>query len=142
MTPESQPVEVVNPEPLDVNVVGASDTDAQTKARVVSAAARVDADILRVDDQRTISRIWERTQQVIALSVVEVTLVVISIIVASPGLATIFGRTVPEDASAAASTGIVFLASIANLVIGFYFGRSNHQRVGGVATGSEQGAGR
>lgn len=26
----------------------------------------------------------------------------------------------------------VFLASVANLVIGFYFGRTNHTRVGGV----------
>lgn len=146
------PVIVANPEPLavtdtsteprDVRVVGQEDTTAQTTARSVAALARVDADILRTDDQRRISGMWERTQQVIALSVVEVTLLVVAAIVASPGLATIFGYPVPESATAAASTGIVFLASVANLVIGFYFGRTNHTRVGGVTTHSEEGGGR
>jgi len=135
---ESQPVEVTNPEPLRVTEVEATDTTAQSDARVIAASARVEADVLRVEDQRRISGIWERTQQVIALSVVEIALIVTSVIVATPGLATILGHSVPEAATAAASTGIVFLASVANLVIGIYFGRTNHTRVGGVTADRDE----
>ena len=66
--------------------------------------------------QRATSIIWERTQQVIAVAVCAVALAVAGIL------------ALRSDDPAA----FVFLSSVANLVIGFYFGRTNHQRVGGV----------
>lgn len=72
--------------------------------------------------QRDINRLWEWTQTVIALAVTTSALAI------SAYLA-IYG--VP-DAQVAA---FVFVYGVANLVIGFYFGRTNHQRVGGVELG-------
>lgn len=139
------PVEVTNPEPIDVKVSNPNripvDTGAETVAKTVASKADVSERALTAAGQRSTSLIWERTQQIIAISVVEMTLVVVSIVVATPGVATIFGYAVPEAATAAASTGIVFLASVANLVIGFYFGRTNHTRVGGPG-GDETGRSR
>ncbi len=130
------PVEVTNSDPMPVSLVEHQDHDspAQSDARKAAAQAQVSAEALRTDDQRRISGIWERTQQVIALSVVEITLIVVSLLVVTPALATIFGQPIPEAATTAATTGMIFLASVANLVIGFYFGRTNHTRVGGVGT--------
>lgn len=143
--PTSADVRVVNEEPMPMTIVADrrnEDTVAQTDARVVAATRRSDANVSRVDNQQKISSIWESTQRIIALSVVETTLIAVSVIVAAPGVATIFGVPLPETATTAASTGVVFLASIANLVIGFYFGRTNHQRVGGQTTDAEQDIGR
>lgn len=123
------PVVVANPDPISVEV---HEAPKQTEIKKVETTARIDAEVLRTEDQRRISGIWERTQQIIALSVVEVTLIVIAIIVSTPGVATVLGVPIPQEAQSAAQTGLVFLASIANLVIGFYFGRTNHSRSGGV----------
>jgi uncharacterized membrane protein YjjB (DUF3815 family) len=62
-----------------------------------------------------------------------VTLVVGALIVMIPGIAALTGSRVPPEAITMASTGLVFLASVANLVIGFYFGRTNHTRSGGIS---------
>lgn len=73
--------------------------------------------------QRHINLIWENTQRMVALSVIWTALG------AASGLI-VFGRQLatPDLQLAAA----VFLFGVANLVTGFYFGRTNHQRVGGV----------
>jgi hypothetical protein len=42
---------------------------------------------------------------------------------------------VPDFMVTASVAGMLFLTGIANLVIGFYFGRTNHERVGGVGHG-------
>lgn len=91
--------------------------DPEAQAKATAARAAVAADALRTEDQRRISGIWERTQQLIALSVVITALVVSAILALRPG----------------DNSPFVFLASVANLVIGFYFGRTNHTRVGGVS---------
>lgn len=106
-------------------------TEHDAEARATAAAAGVDANILRTEDQRRISGMWERTQQVIALAVVIDTLLVVSGLVLLPAMTVANGGTVPEASASAAQAGMIFLASVANLVIGFYFGRTNHQRVGG-----------
>jgi hypothetical protein len=93
-----------------------AESELQATARTVAAKAGVDADVLRTEDQRRISGIWERTQQVIALSVVLTALFVSAWLAVQPN----------------GNSPYVFLASVANLVIGFYFGRTNHTRVGGV----------
>lgn len=70
--------------------------------------------------QRDTSNMWESTQRLIALSVVEVSLMV-------AGALAVFAKT-----ESVQTASLVFLFGVANLVIGFYFGRTNHQRVGGV----------
>lgn len=129
---DAAPVEVTNTDPMPVSVVGVPpDSPAQSDAKKVHASARVSADILRTDDQRRISGIWERTQQLIALSVVEVTLIVAAL------------KSIEASNSGQPSTeagvAFVFLASVSNLVIGFYFGRTNHQRVGGIGADEVEG---
>lgn len=131
---EAAPVEVTNTEPMPVTFDHPVDTTAQTTARTVASAARVDADMLRTEDQRRISGIWERTQQVIALFVINGTLFVVGILVLTPSLIAVNGEQVPDYAVTASVAGMLFLTGAANLVIGFYFGRTNHQRVGGDAS--------
>lgn len=73
--------------------------------------------------QRTINLIWETTQMRIAVSVIWASLFVAALLaVMGMWLGT------PDMQLAA----IVFLFGVANLVTGFYFGRTNHQRSGGV----------
>ena len=68
--------------------------------------------------QRRVNLIWEVTQSVIALSVTITTLI------ASARLA------IGDQAGDAA---FLLLSNAFFLVIGFYFGRTNHTRTGGVA---------
>jgi len=76
--------------------------------------------------QRDINLIWERTQMRIALSVIWASLFVGAVLsVTGKWLGT-------SDMQLAA---IVFLFGVANLVTGFYFGRTNHQKIGGVQIG-------
>lgn len=77
--------------------------------------------------QRSINLIWEDSQSKIALRVVTVSLVVsgTTVLVALlPGI--------PESVRALAGNALIFLSNISSLVVGFYFGRTNHQRIGGV----------
>lgn len=69
--------------------------------------------------QRSINRLWEVTQAGIALAITIVSLTV-SAILATHG---------NQESQTAA---FVFIYGVANLVIGFYFGRTNHTRSGGV----------
>jgi len=70
--------------------------------------------------QRQINRVWEYTQAVIAVAVTTCTLVVAA-------WQTMYGS---GDMAA-----FLLLSNAFFLVIGFYFGRTNHQRVGGVDIG-------
>lgn len=76
---------------------------------------------LTAKGQRGINLIWERTQAYISISVVGTTCLGV--------LTSIIGRLfVPQ-------TAVTFPAewwTILGLVIGFYFGRTNHTRSGGV----------
>lgn len=77
----------------------------------------------RSESQRSINLIWETTQMKIALSVIWAALFVAAILA-------ILGRYIgSSDVQLAAS---VFLFGVANLVTGFYFGRTNHTRSGGI----------
>jgi len=77
--------------------------------------------------QRTVNLIWETTQQKIALSVIWSSLFVAIVMVV---LGSVLG--IPKELIIAAA---VFLFGVANLVTGFYFGRTNHQKIGGVEQG-------
>lgn len=71
--------------------------------------------------QRRINRYWEITQSLIALSFILTAEIVIVVI-------TIYFTDLRP-------TAFNFLCTIVGTVIGFYFGRTNHQRVGGVDLG-------
>jgi hypothetical protein len=73
--------------------------------------------------QRLVNITWENTQRLIALSVTWVSLSIAAWLA-------MMGAT--ESVQTAA---LVFVFGVANLVIGFYFGRTNHTRVGGVDVG-------
>jgi cobalamin synthase len=67
--------------------------------------------------QRRINLIWEVTQAIIAIAVTLTTLFVAADL-------TVNGNT--------ESAAFLLLSNAFFLVIGFYFGRTNHQRVGGI----------
>jgi hypothetical protein len=140
----SAPVEVTNSDPMPVSIIDHQDHDspAQSDARAVAATRRSVADISRVDDQQRISGIWESTQRIIALAVVLDALFVVSMLVLTPTLLAALGHPADDAAKTAAVGGLLFLTAVSNLVIGFYFGRTNHQRVGGDASSHDDARGR
>ena len=71
--------------------------------------------------QRRVNLVWELTQAAIALSVIWATI----------GAAV---WVVVRDTNNRLMA-FLFLSNIVSIVIGFYFGRTNHQRVGGVDLG-------
>ena len=94
------------------------------------AARALAADLERVSyGQRRVNLIWERTQVVIAISVVEVTLLVTAVLTISP----VVKDTQADPAMAtAAVTGLVLLSNLVGNVTGFYFSRTNHTKQGGI----------
>ena len=130
MTP-SRPatVEVTNPEPIPVSVHGASDTTAQATARIVASKAASDEGALVSEGQRGINRLWERTQAIVAIAVVLVTLGVVAILIVVPVL-----RGDPD--SAASTAALVLLSALATNIITSYFTRTNHTKIGGVGGGT------
>lgn len=74
---------------------------------------------LHTAGQRRVNIIWEFTQAIVALAVTGSTLYV-------------SGKLAVEGKGEAA---FLLLSNAFFLVIGFYFGRTNHQRVGGIDIG-------
>ena len=77
--------------------------------------------------QRRVNLIWEVVQAIISLTVVNVALFVsgrLALTALSPELS--------ERQAAVASMSFLLLSNLSSLVVGFYFGRTNHQRTGGV----------
>lgn len=99
------------------------DTAGLREAAALKAAAAREAEVLRTQGQRDINFIWESTQMKVALSVTYGSLLVAALL-------SVFGKWLgaPELQMAA----MVFLFGVANLVTGFYFGRTNHARTGGI----------
>jgi hypothetical protein len=96
-----------------------AEQDQQTAAAPILPAL----DPTGASDRRTVTLIWETTQMKIALSVIWAALL-------AGVLLALLGRWLGmPDVQLAA---VVFLFGVANLVTGFYFGRTNHQRTGGV----------
>lgn len=82
---------------------------------------------LRTQGQRRVNLIWEATQSYIASAVITIILYIVVKIVLSALL-----PDAPERIVNFAVTAFVFISNICSLVVGFYFGRTNHQKVGGV----------
>ena len=99
--------------------MSASITQIEPKTEGQSAQSEIE---LHSAGQRQINRIWEYTQAFIALLITITSLFVAATLSLSGS----------PDAQTAA---FVFIYGVANLVIGFYFGRTNHTRVGGVELG-------
>ena len=74
------------------------------------------------EGQRRINIIWEITQSIIAFSVVTTFLFVTSRKVLNSDMDT---------------TAFIVLSNVVALVIGFYFGRTNHTKIGGVGPNEE-----
>jgi hypothetical protein len=89
-----------------------------------TAGARAESS-LRTAGQRRINQIWEFTQSFIAVAVTTVTLVVCALIARRGGADQV--------------TAVALLSNAFFLVIGFYFGRTNHTRMGGVGGGTDPG---
>lgn len=84
-------------------------------AREVLATRMSEAEVKAVTRHHDINLIWEKTQAYMAVLVITVVLVAaVYIAISDPG--------------PARSTALVFLSGLANLVAGFYFGRTNHTR--------------
>lgn len=71
--------------------------------------------------------LWERTQRQIALSIIWAA----EAVAASVAMTALIPNATERQLSLA-MTALVFLTSTTSLVIGFYFGRTNHTKVGGV----------
>lgn len=90
-----------------------------TENNITVASATKELSLTKVG-QRRINMIWEVTQSFIALGVTTATLYASSALV------------LRGDKGEAA---FLLLSNSFFLVIGFYFGRTNHQRIGGVGGG-------
>ena len=88
------------------------------------------ADDLRTAGQRWTNRLWESVQAVISIFVVATALAVnarLAMLVA--------GGTASEHQIASANSGAQNINVLASLIVGFYFGRVNHQKEAGVQKG-------
>jgi len=102
-----------------------TDNPASTAATTTSEEDRKTA------GQRRINIIWEATQAIIALSVT------------GTGMYTASQLALRSDTTdsnkSIAITAFLLISNTVFLVIGFYFGRTNHQRVGGVGSNIDTG---
>lgn len=111
----------------DVKEVKADVKDVKAEIQTPSAVERVAAPTTTTEEnrhalgQRRINLIWELTQAGIALSVIW------------GSIGSAIWMTVYDPMNRLMA--FLFLSNVVSIVIGFYFGRTNHQRVGGVDLG-------
>jgi hypothetical protein len=95
-----------------------SDEPLKTIAQVeTEQVAKIESEILRTANQRAVNTIWEVTQAVIALSVT---------------LSTLYAAVMLVLSDKKAEAAFLLLSNAFFLVVGFYFGRTNHQKMGGI----------
>lgn len=122
------PVTITGPVPIPVEVVAG--VTAGTREHIqrqatdpsLPASTTFQQDLVAAG-QRDINKTWEMTQSKVALSVVWASLAVSSTLA-------VFGKWLGSSDLQLAS--LVFVYGVANLVVGFYFGRTNHTKIGGV----------
>ncbi len=113
--------------PAKVVVTPGVATLGQTEAARLVAAHAAEEAALRSAGQRNVNLIWENTQSSIARYVVMTTLLVssaLSLSALNPGAT--------DRHMALATTAFMLISNLVSLITGFYFGRTNHQRTGGV----------
>lgn len=124
----SLPVHSVPPVPIQAPVAAVVGTQTQTQtSKTADTAAESEQKALTTAGQRNVNLMWETTQAKIALAIVYVVLAVAAVLA-------IVGMLpwATEKQVALAITAFLLLSNLSTLVIGFYYGRTNHQRVGGV----------
>lgn len=99
-------------------------------AATLRTAGQRDAEALRSAGQRRVNMIWESTQAIIAVLVVGVTLIVFALS-AREGV-----RGDTPQAVSSLNSSLNALSNVLFLVVGFYFGRTNHVKTGGVGGSS------
>ena len=115
--------EPTTPQPESVVTVRQPEPPKHVTVTAAATEAQETETTLRTAGQRRINLIWEYTQAFIAGMVVTTVLLVSA-----------WQSIKGAEALKIAAYG--FLIGVANLVIGFYFGRTNHQRVGGIGGGT------
>jgi hypothetical protein len=109
-------------------VAAESAGESMTDTTDVAVATTTSEQDRKTAGQRVINLIWETTQMRVALSVIWSSLFVAAVL-------SILGSWLGSpDLQLAA---VVFLFGVANLVTGFYFGRTNHTK----SSGGDEGAG-
>lgn len=86
------------------------------EAQKIQATRRSDAEMLAVERHQKINMVWEYTQAYMAV------LVITTVLITSAYMAI----TAIEDDKR--NVALAFMIGLANLVAGFYFGRTNHTR--------------
>lgn len=135
--PTPVPVKVINEaalssgsmQPGQVGGAAPNKPDVMTLAdgRLVAAPTTTEEEDRVSLGQRDTSMVWETTQAKIAIAVVYAALAtacILSLIAVVPWAT--------ERQMAVAITAFMLLSSLSSLVIGFYYGRTNHQKIGGV----------
>lgn len=99
-------------------------------SKTPDTAAESEQKALTTAGQRNVNLMWETTQAKIALAIVYIVLAVAAVI-------SVVGMLpwATEKQIALAISAFLLLSNLSTLVIGFYYGRTNHQRVGGVEQG-------
>jgi hypothetical protein len=97
--------------------------DSSHPLAVKKAETEAAASVLRSAGQRRVNIVWELTQALVACSVTAATLWV-------AGQLALYQKE--------QSAAFLLLSNAFFLVIGFYFGRTNHQRVGGIGPDSNE----
>jgi hypothetical protein len=116
--PKPLPVKGIGTDPIPVVIAGDSHpSEVRMPSQTTPEQDRMTA------GQREINLIWEQTQMRIALGVM------IGSLVTAIALA-VFGKILAASELQLAS--VVFIYGVANLVVGFYFSRTNHTKTGGV----------
>jgi regulator of protease activity HflC (stomatin/prohibitin superfamily) len=137
---ETQPAEKAEAlEAAGVRDAAILEAGGQREAAALDLAGRRDAAILSSAGQRNVNLLWERTQMRIALAVVACTMAANLGVVVSSGVELMLrGATMSAETAAIISTqmqsSLSNLSNMGMLVIGFYFGRTNHTKQGGVAS--------
>lgn len=88
---------------------------------------------LTASSRRGVNLIWETMQAGIAAGVVSTGLYVssrLALLILVPNAS--------ETQTSMANTAFMLIANLASLIIGFYFGRTNHSKVGGVGGEEEK----
>lgn len=124
----SLPVQTPAASSAPAPVVG-TQTQTQT-SKTADTAAESEQKALTTAGQRNVNLMWETTQAKIAVAIVYIVLGVAATV-------TMMGMLpwATEKQLALAITAFLLLSNLSTLVIGFYYGRTNHQRVGGVDQG-------
>lgn len=114
-------VKIDSPQVMPVEIIGGIPQDPQASLKPDTTLQ----DDITTAGQREINLLWEKTQSMIAKSVVIFTMGV-------NGAMTIVLIIVRSDVTAGQLIGISFLNMICGIVISFYFSRTNHQAIGGI----------